>query len=120
LQLDSQFTQQANSPAPAMANNLFTFLAQRFVTSFEANGLNCTKLLNVQDPVTVQTDGNGVATSATINVLSATPAMPFSCSVNGNTLAGCTGNTTINGQPCSFKWNSDTHQLDINCPTQGQ
>jgi hypothetical protein len=67
LQLDMQFTQGRPSPDPAAANSLFTFLAQRFVTSFEANGLNCVGLLNVADPIAVTTDGNGVAVSATFN-----------------------------------------------------
>ena len=67
IQLDMQFTQGRLSPDPAVADSLFTFLAQRFVASFEANGLNCTGLLNVPDPVVVTTDANGVAISATFN-----------------------------------------------------
>lgn len=30
-------------------------------------GLGCTQLLNVNNPVTLTTDGNGVVTAATIN-----------------------------------------------------
>jgi hypothetical protein len=56
------------SPDPAVANSLFTFLAQRFVATYGANGLNCVGLLNRPDPVTVTTDGNGVAVAATITV----------------------------------------------------
>ena len=67
IQLDMQFTQGRPSPDPAAANSLFTFLAQRFVASYEANGLNCAGLLNIPDPVAVTTDGNGVAVSATFN-----------------------------------------------------
>jgi hypothetical protein len=67
IQLDMQFTQGQNSPDPAAANTLFTFLAQRFVASYGANGLNCVGLLNMPDPVAVTTDGNGVAISATFN-----------------------------------------------------
>jgi hypothetical protein len=67
IQLDMQFTQGQPSPDPAAANSLFTFLAQRFVASYGANGLNCAGLLNVPDPVAVTTDGNGVAVSATFN-----------------------------------------------------
>src|SRR5579872_60544 len=41
LMLDARFTKTQPSLDPAAANTLFTFLAQRFVTTFEANGLNC-------------------------------------------------------------------------------
>src|SRR5216683_439719 len=67
IQLDMQFTQGQNSPDPAAANTLFTFLAQRFVASYGANGLNCVGLLNTPDPVAVTTNGDGVAISATFN-----------------------------------------------------
>ncbi len=67
IQLDMQFTQGRGSPDPAAGNSLFTFLAQRFVTSYGPNGLNCVGLLNKPDPVAVTTDGNGVAISATFN-----------------------------------------------------
>jgi hypothetical protein len=67
IQLDMQFTQGRGSPDPAAANSLFTFLAQRFVASYGANGLNCVGLLNTPDPVAVTTDSNGVAISATFN-----------------------------------------------------
>jgi hypothetical protein len=62
--LDKPLTVVAPSPDPAAANSLFTFLAQRFVGADKA--LNCAGLLNVQNPVTVITDGNGVAIDATI------------------------------------------------------
>lgn len=67
IQLDMQLTQGRPSPDPAAANSLFTFLVQRFVASYGANGLNCADLLNVPDPVAVTSDGNGVAVSATFN-----------------------------------------------------
>jgi hypothetical protein len=67
IQRDMQFTQGRNSPDAGAANNLFTFLAQRFVASYGANGLNCVGLLNKPDPIAVTTDGNGVAISATFN-----------------------------------------------------
>ena len=57
----------APSPVPADGNNLFTFLAQRFVASFDI--LDCGTLLNVSDPVSFTTDANGVAVSATINAI---------------------------------------------------
>jgi hypothetical protein len=65
IQLDMQLTQGRPSPDPAVANTLFTFLAQRFVASYGADGLNCIDLLNMPDPITVTTDANGVAISAT-------------------------------------------------------
>ena len=52
------------SPVPAAGNSLFTFLAQRFVASYQI--LGCAGLINKPDPVTVTTDANGVAVSATI------------------------------------------------------
>jgi len=66
IQLDMQFTQGRPSTDQAAANSLFTFLAQRFVATYEANGLNCAGLLNVPDPIAVTTDGNGVAVSVTL------------------------------------------------------
>ncbi|HEX6556611.1 MAG TPA: hypothetical protein VF026_27870 [Ktedonobacteraceae bacterium] len=77
IQLDMQLTQGRPSPDPAVANSLFTFLAQRFVASYGANGLNCIGLLNKPDPITVTTDANGVAISAIINTdAAARPTAP--------------------------------------------
>jgi hypothetical protein len=67
IQLDMQLTKGQPSPDQAVANSLFTFLAQRFVASYGVNGLNCIGLLNMSDPIVVTTDGNGVAISATFN-----------------------------------------------------
>jgi hypothetical protein len=99
LQLDEKFTMTPQpSPDPAVANSLFTFLAQRFVATYGANGLNCAGLLKQPDPVTVTTDGNGVATAATITVPAGTgspgttgPAMPVkgtATSTTGTTRTG--------------------------------
>lgn len=122
LQFDSQFTALAAPADPAVGNTLFTFLAARFVASFGANNLNCTRLLGVPDPVSVQTNENGVAISATING-STTPTPPPTtnapnCSVNGTALKGCNGTTTINGQTCSFAWDNNTNQVNVTCPAQ--
>jgi hypothetical protein len=68
LQKDMQFTMNRPSPDAAAANNLFTFLAQRFNATFGPNNLNCTGLLGVQNPITLQQDGNGVTIAATINL----------------------------------------------------
>ncbi|HEU0001226.1 MAG TPA: hypothetical protein VFQ36_10025 [Ktedonobacteraceae bacterium] len=114
LQLDARLTKGRPSADPAVANSLFTFLAQRFVNTFEANGLNCAKLLGTADPVSVKTDGNGVAINATIN--GTTITTPMDCAVNGNVLVGCNGTTTINGVSCSFVVDRNAHQIQITCP----
>ena len=65
--MDAPFTIGRPSPDAAVANSLLTFLEQRFVTSYEAKGLNCTQLINMPDPITVQMDGNGIAINGSIN-----------------------------------------------------
>jgi hypothetical protein len=52
------------SPVPS-ASNLFTFLTQRFMASYDI--LGCGNLVNLPDPVSVTLDVNGVAVSATID-----------------------------------------------------
>lgn len=66
IQLDQPMTSQAASPDTGAANSLFTFLAQRFMGAYDL--LNCGQLLKQANPVTVQTDGNGIAISATITL----------------------------------------------------
>jgi hypothetical protein len=68
LLLDAHLTLQSPPLDPAVANSLFTFLAQRFVATYgaAAPGLNCVGLLHTPDPVKVKTNRNGVAISATI------------------------------------------------------
>src|SRR5260221_4527739 len=106
--LDASLTKTAPSADPAVANTLFTFLAQRFVTTFEANGLNCKKSLGVPDPVSVKTDGNGVAVDATIT--DTTIFTPINCSGNGTVITGCTGTTTVQGRACRLKFDGQGHQ----------
>jgi hypothetical protein len=53
------------SPDAGAANSLYTFLAQRFVASYQI--LDCAALVNEANPVSVTTDAQGVAVSATIN-----------------------------------------------------
>jgi len=71
LQQEMGLTQNAASPMPAVANSLFTFLANRLNATLGAGGLNCVGLLNIQNPVTLTMDGNGVVTAATMTT---TPA----------------------------------------------
>ncbi|HJT59357.1 MAG TPA: hypothetical protein VJ761_22810 [Ktedonobacteraceae bacterium] len=119
MQRDTQLTQAAASPDAGAANSLFTFLAQRFVTSYGADGLNCAQLLKQPDPVTVTTDSNGVAIAATINGTSS-GGSGIACSVNGTVLAGCTGTTTINGQACTFAFDDQARQVTIKCDGAAQ
>jgi hypothetical protein len=59
----------ATSPAPAVANSLYTFLANRFATSFgPVPSLGCQTIFGLNtSPVTQTTNGNGVVVAATIN-----------------------------------------------------
>ncbi len=73
LQKDQTLFANATSPAPAVGNSLFTFLANRLQQSYV--NLNCQNLLNLPNPVTLQTDGNGVVIGATFGAAaSSTPA----------------------------------------------
>jgi hypothetical protein len=95
LKLDAQMTMNRPSPVPAVGNNLFTFLAQRFATTFGPNGLNCMGLLNKPNPVNVTTDGNGVAISATITLPN--NAGNGNGNGNGNNMGNNNGNGTNMG-----------------------
>jgi hypothetical protein len=66
LPMDKPFTVNAPSPVPAAADSLFTFLAMRANQSY--TNLNCQKLLNHPNPITLTTDGNGVVVGATFNL----------------------------------------------------
>jgi hypothetical protein len=68
LFLDAPLTKQAPSPDPAMANTLFTFLAQRFNTTWGPAGLNCRDLLHQKSPITVTVNAQGVAINATLRI----------------------------------------------------
>lgn len=66
MALDQKLETNFASIAPAAANNTFTFLAQRWVASWQL--LNCQSLVNIDAPITLTTDANtGVVTAATIN-----------------------------------------------------
>lgn len=116
---DSRVTIRQPSPDTGAANNLFTFLAQRFNTTWDADGgLNCRGLLNTESPIQVKTDANGVAINATIQGVKLT--MPMDCSVNGVLMSGCSGTATINGVTCTFAVDRNTRRVLINCPQPGQ
>ena len=53
------------TPDAAAANNLYTFMAQRFVASYQI--LDCQSLINIGNPVSVTTNARGVAISAAID-----------------------------------------------------
>ena len=79
--------------------------------------MGCLKRLNRPDPITMQTDANGVATDATISVpgMSSPMETHLDCVVNGAPLVGCTGTETINGQTCSFVFDQNTRRVTITC-----
>ncbi len=64
LKLDMPFLTAFRSPFPNMANSLYTFMAQRYVASYQI--LNCQGLLNEPVNVTLTTDAQGVVTGAKI------------------------------------------------------
>lgn len=68
LLTDAPLTKLQASPDPAAANSLFTFLAQRLNTTWQADaGINCLGLLGQPNPFNVKTNGDGVAVDATLN-----------------------------------------------------
>jgi len=114
---DKPLTRNRPSPDPAAANNLFTFLAQRFNFTFGPNGLNCSGLLNRPSPIVLTQDSNGVTVNATLNLSSYDgPNGAPTCLVNGVSLSGCMGTATINGQSCAFAYAADTRQVTVTCP----
>jgi hypothetical protein len=62
---DATHPTRGPSPDPGAANSLFTFMAQRFVASY--NILGCAGLIRIPDPISVTTDSTGIVTGATIN-----------------------------------------------------
>src|SRR5260370_17725145 len=111
MQLDASFTRVRPSPVPAAANNLFTFLAQRFVFTYEANGLNCTKLLGQPDPIKVKTDGKGVAGYANIKGTKVSTPGCFSGNVIG--LMGYTRTAPRNCHKRSLFFFCDVNPVNI-------
>ena len=69
--LDQQLESNFPPIAPAAASNTFTFLAQRWVASWQL--LTCQNLINIAAPITLTTDPNtGVVTAATIDTATLT------------------------------------------------
>ncbi|HET8913917.1 MAG TPA: hypothetical protein VFN23_20760 [Ktedonobacteraceae bacterium] len=95
LNKDMATFQNVASPDKGVANTLFGFLANRLSATLDAGGLNCLNSLNIQNPVTLTTDGNGVVTAATI-ATTTTPANTGNG--NGGVQPGVTP-TTPAGQP---------------------
>jgi hypothetical protein len=67
---DRPLTQVAPSPMVAVANNLFTFIANRFHNTFSdmPGFLHCTRFLGVENPVQLEMDDAGVVVNATIQL----------------------------------------------------
>jgi len=64
---DAALTSKRQSPDPNVGNNLFTFLAQRFVNAYGPDNLNCVQLLGQPSPLATTQDANGVAITVTFN-----------------------------------------------------
>jgi hypothetical protein len=101
---DQATFRNAPSVDPAMATNLFTFLAMRANQSF--TNLGCDKLLNVANPITLTLDGNQVVTDATFTTLGQAPpgstcgpttTTTDSAPVSGTTTATGTASGTATG-----------------------
>jgi hypothetical protein len=79
---DATFTAQWTSPDPAMGNNLFTFLGQRFATTYM--NLNCKHYLGKKSPIAVKVNGDGVAVKVIFNGQRAGTGDNSSSNNNGN------------------------------------
>jgi hypothetical protein len=66
LLLNQELLLNKPSPVKDAADSMFTFLAQRFVASYDI--LGCADLLDMPDPISFTPDINGRAISATINL----------------------------------------------------
>jgi hypothetical protein len=122
---DAPLTGVQASPDPAAANSLFTFLAQRFQTTFEGplgTGLACAPA--GQGPIQAQKDANGVAISATITVNGQTQCFDMTgnkvamtvCMNNANAMNKANNNNGMNQQ----QGQQNQMQGQQNQGTQGQ
>ncbi|OAX33900.1 hypothetical protein K503DRAFT_483549 [Rhizopogon vinicolor AM-OR11-026] len=115
ISLNQQLFSGTASPATDQATNLFTFLAMRFSMSFgPAPGLGCTQLLNVNNPVTLTTDGNGIVTAATINT-QALQQIFGETTTTGTTNSTSTSHST--SQPSTSTTQSCTHSTSTSHST---
>jgi len=114
LQLDMTLFQ--NQPSPdggATATTLFGFLANRLNATLGAGGLNCVGLLNIQNPITLTTNGNGVVTSATI-ATTTVAATPTTTTTTGTTTTTTTTNTATGTVNAILNTNAGTAQISTN------
>jgi hypothetical protein len=74
LELDRPFFEDFRSPFPELANTLFTFMALRFMGTYEL--LNCQALLGQPDPVMLITNGQGIVIDATFQIDDMIPGGP--------------------------------------------
>jgi hypothetical protein len=65
LMPDAAHPTRGLSPDPGAADSLFTFLAQRFVASYDI--LGCADLLRVPDPIALTINADGITTGAALN-----------------------------------------------------
>jgi hypothetical protein len=65
LMPDAAHPTRGLSPDPGAADSLFTFLAQRFVASYDI--LGCESLLHVKDPIALTINADGITTGAVLN-----------------------------------------------------
>jgi hypothetical protein len=72
MMLDLPYLIQAASPDKGAADSLFTFLAQRFVATYDI--LGCEDLLHLPDPISVTANDQGVVTAASIDMSAYTKA----------------------------------------------
>lgn len=112
---DAPLTVKGATPDPATGNTLFTFLAQRYVNSY--TNLNCQNLLGSPSPIATVQNNNGAAISATFNstpINTETQTGIPNCTVNGQTVQGCNGSATVNGQTCTVTFTNNT--VVFTCP----
>jgi|GEM_PF-569082 len=98
---------------PAAGNSLFTFLAARLSASY--TNLNCGNLIKTANPVTLTLDANGVAIDAKLTVPTGTGTGALACTVDGTSVANCTGTTTINQQTCLMLENRTATRIFTFC-----
>jgi hypothetical protein len=75
LMPDAAHPTRGLSPDPGAADSLFTFLAQRFVASYDI--LGCADLLKVADPIALTVNADGVTTAAAIDTTVLTRTRQF-------------------------------------------